>query len=136
MEDHHFEMGPFPEFGFWNNITSDATEYAEEATYGDTDLYVVGDLYENYVKTPTVIAVPRRKIKVNEVYTKENEETKSKWRWGELEAPVEEDLYKVSPGNIPAAEDKRSKEFLFKLPASRLPQLNRDESSSRIDNLV
>ncbi|KAL6576860.1 hypothetical protein OROMI_011136 [Orobanche minor] len=132
MEEYSFDVSPFPVFGSWNNITYDTTAFAEEPMYScydeDRDLYVVGDLYDNDVTTPTVIAVPWRQRK--EVYTKEN-----KWMGScELKAPpspvpaylltppppppVEEDLYKVSPGIISAEDKKRGKEFLFKVPAT------------------
>ncbi|KAL6555601.1 hypothetical protein OROHE_007273 [Orobanche hederae] len=126
MEEHNFDVRPFPVFGSWNNITYDAMACAEKAIYScyeGRDLYVVGDLYDNDVTTPTVIAVPRRQRK--EVYTKEN-----KWMGScELKAPpspvpayltppVEEDLYKVSPGVMRAEDKKRGKEFLFKVPAT------------------
>ncbi|XP_009600464.1 uncharacterized protein [Nicotiana tomentosiformis] len=78
----------------------------------DRDLYVAGDLYQNDIVTPTMIVVPRRKMKAsNEAVGKAG---KDKWVVCDYEyeydvkeaatpsppppkRAVDEDLYKISP---------------------------------------
>ncbi|KAI5679894.1 hypothetical protein M9H77_01121 [Catharanthus roseus] len=120
MEDYYFKRSHVPAFGSWDcNEDLPFTQCFESArqagllryTYPDQDrdLYVAGDLYENDVLTPTMIVVPRRRVKG----------TKGGESWvvcdcecGGVKQPpsppppspprrapkaVDEDLYKISP---------------------------------------
>lgn len=85
----------------------------------ERDLYVTGDLYENNVVTPAMIVVPRRRANVVDQHEKE---TKLKnWISDDVDSespsptplprptskPVDEDLYKISPGLVYAKAKKK-----------------------------
>ncbi|XP_019460350.1 PREDICTED: uncharacterized protein LOC109360067 [Lupinus angustifolius] len=114
MEEYYYKRNHIPAFGSWdwneNLAFTQCFESARQAgllhySYTESeerDLYVAGNLYENDVVTPTMIVVPRRKAKVGH---KQEKEAKKKSRVKDVNVvprpkpkPVDEDLYKISPG--------------------------------------
>ncbi|KAE9617963.1 hypothetical protein Lal_00037862 [Lupinus albus] len=119
MEEYYYKRSHVPAFGSWDwNENLPFTQCFETARQGgllpynyseseEHDLYVAGDLYENDVVTPAMIVVPRRRAKVRE--QQEKEAKKKNWvrDMNVVEPlprpkpkPVDEDLYKISPGLI------------------------------------
>ncbi|KAE9622126.1 hypothetical protein Lal_00033115 [Lupinus albus] len=122
MEEYYYKRSNVPAFGSWDwNDNMPFTQCFESArqvgllhyTYTeseDRDLYVEGDLYENDIVTPTMIVVPRRRAKVRD--QQEKEAKKKNWVRNvnvveppcstslsrPTPKPVDEDLYKISPG--------------------------------------
>ncbi|KAA8550546.1 hypothetical protein F0562_002230 [Nyssa sinensis] len=117
MED--FRRSHVPAFGSWDCTDGGLpfTQFFESAAQPgllrhscseDRDLYVAGDLYENDVVTPAMIAVPRRRAKAH--YRHVEEAKKEAWEVKETPSPVsrrrpstqaakalDEDLYSISP---------------------------------------
>ncbi|RYR48984.1 hypothetical protein Ahy_A07g035206 [Arachis hypogaea] len=119
--EYYYKRSHVPAFGSWdwndNLPFTECFETAREAgwlpySYSDQsevgDLYVTGDLYANDVVTPAMIVVPRTRAKVCDQHEKETR----KKNWGSIDneqlsptplqrptpKPVDEDLYKISPG--------------------------------------
>ncbi|CAJ1778382.1 unnamed protein product [Sphenostylis stenocarpa] len=132
MEECYYKKNQVPAFGSWdwndNLPFTQCFETARQAgllrcSYSESeerDLYVTGDLYENNVVTPAMIVVPRRRTRMLDQHEKE---TKLKNWMSDVDSeppsptplprptskPVDEDLYKISPGLLYA---KAKKHFL------------------------
>lgn len=131
MEEWYYKKSQVPAFGSWDwNDNLPFTQCFESArqagllrcSYSESeerDLYVTGDLYENNVVTPAMIVVPRRRANVVDQHEKE---TKLKnWISDDVDSespsptplprptskPVDEDLYKISPGLVYAKAKKK-----------------------------
>ncbi|KAL2336755.1 hypothetical protein Fmac_011201 [Flemingia macrophylla] len=131
MEEYCYKKSHVPAFGSWDwNDNLPFTQCFESArqagllrcSYSDQsenrDLYVTGDLYENNVVTPAMIVVPRRRAEVLDQHEKE---TKLKNWISDVDSehasptslprptskPVDEDLYKISPGLLYAKAKKK-----------------------------
>ncbi|KAL5165539.1 hypothetical protein HKD37_18G050654 [Glycine soja] len=131
FQECHYKKSQVPAFGSWDwNDNLPFTQCFESArqagllrcSYSESeerDLYVTGDLYENNVVTPAMIVVPRRRAKVVDQHEKE---TKLKnWISDDVDSeppsptplprptskPVDEDLYKISPGLLYAKAKKK-----------------------------
>ncbi|WVZ05323.1 hypothetical protein V8G54_018669 [Vigna mungo] len=129
-EGYYKKKSQVPAFGSWDwNDNLPFTQCFETARQAgllrcsyseseDRDLYVTGDLYENNVVTPAMIVVPRRRKKV---FDQQERETKLKnWISDDVDnsppsspplrrrtsKPVDEDLYKISPGLLYAKAKK------------------------------
>ncbi|XP_019450067.1 PREDICTED: uncharacterized protein LOC109352511 [Lupinus angustifolius] len=132
MEEYYYKRSHVPAFGSWDwNNNLPFTECFESARQGgllpynseEHDLYVAGDLYENDVVTPAMIVVPRRRAKMR--VQQENETKKKNWVRDvnvveppiplprPTPKPVDEDLYKISPGLIYQKTKKKRGLFFF-----------------------
>lgn len=130
MEEYYYKRSHVPAFGSWDwNDNLPFTQCFESARQAgllrysyseseDRDLYVAGDLYENDVVTPAMIVVPRRRAKVRD--QQEKEAKKKNWVSDvnveppspttlprPTPKPVDEDLYKISPGLLYAKTKKK-----------------------------
>ncbi|KAK0590684.1 hypothetical protein LWI29_030385 [Acer saccharum] len=135
MEDYYYRRSHVPAFGSWdwNNDLPftqcfDSARQAGLLRYSyseDRDLYVAGDLYDNDVVTPAMIVVPRSRTKGSDHQTRDGKK-QSKWtvvsdvkedqesdhesprrRRNMTPKPVDEDLYKISPGLLYAKTKKK-----------------------------
>ncbi|KAK7395479.1 hypothetical protein VNO78_16038 [Psophocarpus tetragonolobus] len=132
MEECYYKKSHVPAFGSWDwNDNLPFTQCFESArqtgllrcSYSESedhrDLYVAGDLYENNVVTPAMIVVPRRRK--GKVVEQNEKETKLKNWMSDVDSepprpnppprrtskPVDEDLYKISPGLLYAKAKKK-----------------------------
>ncbi|RDX85219.1 hypothetical protein CR513_33622, partial [Mucuna pruriens] len=130
MVEYYYKKSQVPAFGSWDwNDNLPFTQCFESARQAgllrcsyseseDRDLYVTGDLYENNVVTPAMIVVPRRRRA--KVLDQHEKETKLKNWISDVDSephspsprprpaskPVDEDLYKISPGLLYAKAKK------------------------------